>query len=104
MCGGIGEALFISEMAALSGIRSIPHCWGGDIVIAASAHLLSLIADPHWGLPTDTPMLELDLSENPWRNGLAKNPITVRDGFAHVPTKPGLGIEVDEAVVKKYAI
>ncbi len=104
LCGGIGEALFISELAALSGIRSIPHCWGGDIVIAASTHLLSLLADPHWGLPTDTPLLELDQSENPWRNGLAKNPIVVRDGFAHVPTGPGLGIEVDEDMVKKFAI
>jgi len=104
LCGGIGEVLFISEMAALSGIRSIPHCWGGDILIAATTHLLALLADPHWGLPTDTPMLELDKSENPWRDGLAKNPITVRDGFAQVPTKPGLGIEVDESVVKKYAV
>ena len=104
LCGGIGEALFISELAALSGVRSIPHCWGGDIVIAASVHLLSLLPDPHWGLPTDTPMLELDQSENPWRNGLAQKPIEVRDGFAHVPTKPGLGIEVDEDIVKKYAV
>jgi hypothetical protein len=31
-----------------------------DILIAATTHLLSLLHDPHWGLPTDTPMLELD--------------------------------------------
>ncbi len=104
LCGGIGEALFISELAALAGMRSIPHCWGSDIVIAASAHLLSLLPDPHWGLPTDTPRLELDQSENPWRNGLAKNPIEVRDGFARLPTQPGLGIEVDEDVVKRYSV
>ncbi len=35
LCGGIGEALFIGEMAALAGIRCIPHCWGGAISIAA---------------------------------------------------------------------
>lgn len=27
LCGGIGEALFIAETAAL-GIRCLPHCWG----------------------------------------------------------------------------
>ena len=104
LCGGIGEALFIAEMAALSGIRCLPHCWGGDIIIAATIQLLSLLPDPHWGFPTDTPMLELDQSENPWRNGLARQPFQVRGGYVNVPTKPGLGIEVDEGVVKKYAV
>jgi D-galactarolactone cycloisomerase len=104
LCGGLGEALFIAEMAALSGIRCLPHCWGGDIIIAASAHLLSLVADPHWGFPTDTPLLEVDKGENPWRDGLAKNPLKLRDGFITVPKKPGLGIEVDEEVVRRYAV
>jgi D-galactarolactone cycloisomerase len=104
LCGGIGEALFIAETAALSGIRCLPHCWGGDILIAATVHLLALLPDPHWGFPTDTPMLELDQSENPWRNGLAKGAFPLLEGFVRVPTKPGLGIEVDEAVVMKYAV
>ena len=104
LCGGLGEALFIAELAALSGIRCIPHCWGGDIVIAASAHLLSLLPEPHWGRPTDTPLLEIDQGENPWRDGLVTEPLKVRDGFLTVPTKPGLGIEVNEDVVRKYAV
>jgi D-galactarolactone cycloisomerase len=104
LCGGIGEALFIAEMATLSGIRCLPHCWGGDIIIAATIQLLSLLPDPHWGFPTDTPMLELDQSENPWRNGLVRQPFQVRDGHVNVPTKPGLGIDIDEDVVKKYAV
>jgi D-galactarolactone cycloisomerase len=104
LCGGVGEVLFIAEMAALSGIRCIPHCWGGDILIAATIHLLSLLHEPHWGLPTDTPLLELDQSENPWRDGLATERFELRDGFITVPTKPGLGIEVDEEVVKHFAV
>jgi D-galactarolactone cycloisomerase len=104
LCGGLGEVLFIAELASLAGIRCIPHCWGGDILIAASVHLLSLLHEPHWGLPTDTPRLELDQSENPWRDGLATERWEIQDGFITVPTKPGLGIEVDETVVKKYAV
>ena len=104
LCGGLGEVLFISEMASLAGIRCIPHCWGGDILIAATIHLLSLIHEPHFGLPTDTPWLELDQSENPWRNGLAKEKFELKNGFITVPTKPGLGIDVDEEVVKRYAV
>lgn len=104
LCGGIGEALFIAETAALSGIQCLPHCWGSDLVIAATVHLLALLPDPHPGFPTDTPMLELDQSENPWRNGLAKEPLPLRDGHVGVPVKPGLGIEVDEEVVRKYVV
>jgi D-galactarolactone cycloisomerase len=104
LAGGLGEVLFIAEMAALGGIGCIPHCWGGDILIAASAHLLSLLPDPHFGLPTDTTRLELDQSENPWRDGLATKPLEVKDGFLTVPTKPGLGIEINEDLVRRDAI
>ena len=104
LCGGIGEALFIAELAALSGIPCIPHCWGSDILIAATVQLLALLPEPHWGFPTDTPLLELDQSENPWRNGLAAEPLVLREGMVNVPTAPGLGIEVDEEVVAKYAV
>lgn len=104
LCGGFAEALFIAEMAALSGIRCIPHCWGSDIIIAATVQLLSLLPDPHWGSPTDTPMLELDQSENPWRNGLAKGKFSLQNGMVQVPTGPGLGITVDEEMVKEYSV
>ncbi len=104
LCGGIGEALFIAELAALSGIRCIPHCWGGAILIAATVQLLSLLPDPHWGFPTDTPMLELDQSENPWRTEIVDRPFVQKEGHVAVPTGPGLGIEVDEAAVRRYAV
>lgn len=34
---------------------------------------------------------------------LLRNTLVLKDGFAHVPEEPGLGIEVDEAVIAKYA-
>jgi len=81
-----------------------PALLGGDIIIAATTHLVSLLPDPHWGLPTDTPLLELDQSENPWRNGLSREPLELSNGQVTVPTKPGLGIEVDEEVVRRFAV
>ena len=91
LCGGLGEALFIAELAALSGVRCVPHCWGGDIVIAATTHLLSLLPDPHWGRPTDTARLEIDQSENPWRDGLAIETASSTRWLRHRTDEAGAG-------------
>ncbi|MDB6170665.1 MAG: yitF [Verrucomicrobia bacterium] len=96
LAGGIGECLFVAEMARLWGMQCMPHCWAGGLVIAASVHLLALLPDASWGRTTETPMLELDRVENPFRDQLFRRAVEVKDGFATVPTTPGLGVEVDE--------
>lgn len=103
LCGGIGECLFVAEMARLWGIQCIPHCWGGALVIAATLQVLSLLPDASWARTTESPMLELDVYENPFRDELVKNPVKLKNGMIDIPTGPGLGVEVDESVVKKYA-
>ncbi len=102
LCGGIAESLFIAEMAQEWGTMCFPHCWGGAIVVAASTHIISMLPDFHWGHTVECPILELDAIDNPFRTDLAVKPVVVRDGFAEVPTGPGLGIEIDESVLKKY--
>ena len=103
LCGGIAECLFVAEMARLWGIQCIPHCWGGALVIAATLQVLSLLPDTSWARTTETSMLELDVYENPFRDKLVTQPVRLRDGLVDVPTDPGLGVEVDEDVVKQYA-
>jgi D-galactarolactone cycloisomerase len=79
-------------------------CRGGAVLIAANPHLLSLLPDPDWGLPSDTPLLELDQSENSWRTEIVRFPFVFQQGFVGVPTEPRLGIEVDESIAEKYAV
>jgi D-galactarolactone cycloisomerase len=104
LCGGIGECLFVAEMARAWGLQCAPHCWGGAIALTASLHLLALIPDATWSHTTYTPMLELDTYENPFRDELTANPIRVSDGFVEIPTGPGLGIEVNEEVLRRYEV
>lgn len=100
--GGIAETLFVAEMAREFGVMCNPHCWGGAIVVAATTHLLSCVADYHWGFTTECPMLELDAIDNPFRTELSPNPVKFEDGFVIVPEGPGLGIEINEEILKKY--
>lgn len=103
LCGGIAETLFIAEMARLWSVQCLPHCWSGAIGMAATLQVLSLLPDATHGYTADAPMLEFDLSENPFREELAR-PFELQDGFIAIPTGPGLGIEVNEDVVAKYAV
>ncbi len=104
LCGGIAEVLFICEMARLFGIQALPHCWAGAIVIAASLQLNSLLA-PHFQgfVGGDEPMQEFDVYENPFRDEIVAKKFELKNGYFDVPTGPGLGIEINEEVVKKYA-
>lgn len=104
LCGGIAEVLFISEMARLFGIQALPHCWAGAIVIAASLQLNSLLAPHFQGFAGgDEPMMEFDVYENPFRDEIVTKKFELKEGYFDVPTAPGLGIEINEEVIKKYA-
>lgn len=104
ICGGIAECLFVSDLARLAGVQSIPHCWGGAITMAATVHVLALLPDPTGGPATETPMLEYDSTENRFRTELLRDPLLVHNGAMDVPTGPGLGIAVDEAVLRRYQV
>jgi len=105
LCGGIGEALFIAEMARLWSVQCLPHCWSGVIGIASTLQLLSLLPDATFGFSSDQPMLEHDLLENPFRDELSSKPFQINaQGFVDVPTGPGLGIEINEEVMRKYLV
>ena len=105
LCGGIGEVLFIAEMARLWSIQCVPHCWSGVIGTAATLQVLSLLPDATFGFSSDQPLLEHDRLENPFREELSPRPFKIdSEGYIAVPTGPGLGIEIDEAVVQKYRV
>ena len=49
------------------------------------------------------PMMEFDVYENPFRDEIVTKKFELKKGYFDVPTGPGLGIEIDEKLVKKYA-
>jgi D-galactarolactone cycloisomerase len=105
LCGGIGEVLFIAEMARLFSVQCVPHCWSGAICIAATLQLLSLLPNATFGHTADQPLLEIDQIESPFREELIAQPFKPSaDGQIAIPTGAGLGIEIDEGVVKRYQV
>jgi D-galactarolactone cycloisomerase len=47
---------------------------------------------------------ELDRTPNPFREQLAVEPLKRAGAIIEVPERPGLGLEVDRAVLERYAV
>lgn len=105
LCGGFWQARKIAELAHANHLRVSPHVWGGAVGLAAGLQFIaSLPVGPHSDNIPKPILLEYDLGANPLRTELLKAPIEIRDGFAIVPKGPGLGIEIDEEAVARYAV
>ena len=48
--------------------------------------------------------MEFDQTPNPIRNELASIVFEQEGGFVDVPQGPGLGVEIDESVLKSFCI
>jgi len=49
-------------------------------------------------------LLEFDQNPNALRAELLHEPITAEDGFVKLLERPGLGVELDPAVVERYRV
>ena len=102
--GGISEMRKIATLASAFGVECVPHAWGSAIGLAATIQFLAALPDQPPSFRPMPPMLEFEQTPNPLRDDLAKNPIVQVKGMVAVPDGPGLGIEVDRAVLLKWKI
>jgi L-alanine-DL-glutamate epimerase-like enolase superfamily enzyme len=95
-CGGLTVGRQIADLAQRRGIDCVPHAWLTDVLKAASLHLNAYLMDSLY--------LEFNVSSASLLNNLCKNRIDMIDGYIPVPDGPGLGVEVDEALVAKFRV
>ena len=95
ICGGVGEGLFIAELAALRGRMCVPHAWGGAVLLGATLQLLAVLPESSELPGSESPLLELDRFENKMRTELSPTDLTPDQGRVTIPTGPGLGIDID---------
>ncbi len=101
-CGGISGARHIINLAQSFGVEVNPHVWGSAIAQAASIQVIASIPYTHHSIFARSPILEYDQSSHPFRRELLKSPLELDDGMINVSAKPGLGIDVNVATIKKY--
>jgi D-galactarolactone cycloisomerase len=102
--GGLSECKKIADMAFAFGIRYVPHVWGTAIGLSAALHLIAVLPAMPLRLTPREPLLEFDRSEHPFRQAIVKQQIEHEKGRVRIPTGPGLGIEVDRDVLRRYSV
>jgi D-galactarolactone cycloisomerase len=102
--GGFTECLRIAALASAHGIRYLPHVWGSAVGLAASLQFTAALPPATQALHPLEPLFEFDRTENVFRDELAVVPIRHHQGWIAVPDRPGLGIEVDEHLLRRYLV
>ncbi len=90
--GGISEAKKIATIAEVYNAQMAPHLYAGPVEWAANVQLAASIPN----------LLMCETIETPFHSALIKGGLKVEDGFIVPPSRPGLGIDIDEALAKAH--
>jgi L-alanine-DL-glutamate epimerase-like enolase superfamily enzyme len=95
-CGGLTEARKIAVAAADNNIMLVPHAFKTGILVAASIHFIASLQH--------LPFLEFSVTESEIRRDLLLNPFRQKNGYVDVPEGPGLGVELNPEIIRKFGV
>jgi len=91
---GLTESVKMAAMADAYEVNVASHNFNGPLANIMSAHFCAAI--PNFRI------MEFDVDEVPWKSKLLTNPYTIESGELVVPSGPGWGTVVNEAVVRAH--
>ncbi len=97
--GGISEAKRVADLASTWNIECVPHiaCSSGTgIALAAGLHLILGCSN--------APLIEYDPYGGPGWDGMLVAPASVQKGFIEATEAPGLGVELAEDALERFAV
>ncbi len=95
--GGITVARKVAGMAEAAGMLFAPHTWTNGIGLAANLQVAAAVSN--------CPFVEFPYDPPNWtpaeRDFMLTEPLMIdKEGYLHVPDKPGIGVELDEERLK----
>jgi galactonate dehydratase len=99
--GGISEVRRIAAMAETYDVTVAPHCPLGPIALAASLQIA--FAVPNFLIQEQSVGIHYNVDNDLLDYLLDPSPLRFVDGYAALPTAPGLGITIDEQAVERAA-
>jgi L-alanine-DL-glutamate epimerase-like enolase superfamily enzyme len=98
---GMLRTRMVAELALLRGRWFTPHTWTNGLGLLANLHVVCGVGGGPWvEFPWDPPGWTIER-----RDFFLASPVRVdADGLLRVPSAPGLGAEIDEAAVARWAV
>jgi L-alanine-DL-glutamate epimerase-like enolase superfamily enzyme/short-subunit dehydrogenase len=93
---GLTEAMRIAALAERFGIPCVNHTYSYLFNAAASLHFVAAVHA--------TALFECQATPNAIRDALDHGQLKPRDGWVMVPSRPGLGVEVDEKALESLRV
>jgi L-rhamnonate dehydratase len=94
--GGISECLRVADYARRQGKRCVLHAWSTGIIKAATLQVLAAMEEAEY--------MEYCVQTTDLNQRLVAERFPLVDGHVAIPMGPGLGIELDEAALKEFAV
>ena len=95
--GGFSEGIKINQIARAKDIQCAPHAWGSAIMFAASLQFIAAIPNASF--------FEFCVGSSPLvRELVDPSTFKLNNGYVDIPTKPGLGITINEEVIHKHRV
>jgi L-alanine-DL-glutamate epimerase-like enolase superfamily enzyme len=102
-CGGVSGTWAIIQHVQDKGATYTPHTWTNGIGFAVNLQLFAASESRNAGK-----LLEYPLSPPGWveeaRDGLLTQPWRHENGELEIPTRPGLGFEIDRSALKRHGV
>jgi len=103
-CAGISEALRIAALASTYNRLLVPHQTQPALGTAANLHFTACFAREERAQEYDLPASSGEKDKRAILNRVIHPPLEQQGGYLAVPTGPGLGLEVDEAPLKRLRV
>ncbi len=94
--GGITECYRIGQMAGQHQARVATHTWSDALALTANMHVIAALPN---GIT-----VEVDRTGNPFIDDLLAEPFQIEEGFIPLPKTPGLGVELNESVIRRWTL
>jgi L-alanine-DL-glutamate epimerase-like enolase superfamily enzyme len=100
LAGGMSTGRRIGELALAQGRWFSPHTWTNGIGLLANLHVVAGVGGgPFIEYPYDPPGWTAER-----RDFMLREPIRPdRDGVLRVPQRPGIGVELDDVAMRRFA-
>ena len=96
-CGGFTEAMKIASLAADRGLPVVNHGFTTYVNVAAALHFLNAI-------PNSFICEFVAEEETTLRDHITRQRIEAVDGMVEIPQEPGLGVQLNEEAIERFAV